>query len=143
MDRAIETRSISSEAAQAALAAGLAEAASIGKSFVIAITDAAGELKTMHRMDGAPYMSIQVAVDKAYTAGSFGRSTAAWDDAVENDGPLARGARSGIDRLVTFGGGIAIKDGGILGGVGVSGGHYSEDIQVAEAAIRALGLDPS
>jgi uncharacterized protein GlcG (DUF336 family) len=143
MDRAIEIRSISSEAAQAALAAGLAEAGSIGKAFVIAITDAAGELKSLHRMDGAPYMSVQVAIDKAYTAGCFGRSTAAWDDAVESDGPLARGARSGIHRLVTFGGGIAIKDGGILGGVGVSGGHYSEDIQVAEAAIRALGLEPS
>ncbi len=143
MDRSIPRQSISSAAARVALDAALAEAERIGKAFVIAITDASGALKTLHHMDGAPYMSAQVAIDKAYTAGSFGRSTEAWDGAVENDGPLARGARSGIHRLVTFGGGIAIKDGGVIGGVGVSGGHYSEDIQVAEAAIRALGLEPS
>lgn len=143
MERSIPKSSISSEAARVALDAALAEAKQVGKAFVIAITDASGALKTLHHMDGAPYMSAQVAIDKAYTAGSFGRSTEAWDGAIENDGPLARGARSGIHRLVTFGGGIAIKDGGIIGAVGVSGGHYSEDIEVAEAAIRAIGLDPA
>ncbi len=39
------------------------------------------------------------------------------------------------DRLIVFGGGYAIKSGGaIIGRIGVSGGHYSEDMQIAEAA---------
>ena len=42
-------------------------------------------------------------------------------------------------RLVVFGGGYPIKvDGQVVGGIGVSGGHYSEDQQVAETALKAL-----
>ena len=41
-----------------------------------------------------------------------------------------------------FGGGYPIVvDGALVGGVGVSGGHYSEDMQVAEAGLSAAGLD--
>jgi uncharacterized protein GlcG (DUF336 family) len=52
---------------------------------------------------------------------------------------LALGAPAGIDRLVVFGGGypIVVED-ALVGAVGVSGGHYSEDMQVAEAGLGAL-----
>jgi uncharacterized protein GlcG (DUF336 family) len=41
---------------------------------------------------------------------------------------------------VVFGGGYPIKiDGAIVGGIGVSGGHYEQDMKVAEAALKALG----
>jgi uncharacterized protein GlcG (DUF336 family) len=40
---------------------------------------------------------------------------------------------------VLFGGGFPIIVGeSVVGGIGVSGGHYSEDSDVAEAALRAL-----
>jgi uncharacterized protein GlcG (DUF336 family) len=53
---------------------------------------------------------------------------------------LAAGAPSGIDRLVVFGGGYPVVVGDqLVGGIGVSGGHYSEDMKVAEAALAALG----
>ena len=43
--------------------------------------------------------------------------------------------------MVVFGGGYPIKvDGKVVGGIGVSGGHYSHDMQVAEAALAAAGL---
>jgi uncharacterized protein GlcG (DUF336 family) len=42
-------------------------------------------------------------------------------------------------RLVVFGGGYPIKiDGQLVGGIGVSGGHWKEDMQCAEAALAAL-----
>ena len=51
------------------------------------------------------------------------------------------GAPTGIDRLVIFGGGYPIKvDGQLVGAIGVSGGHYTEDQQVAEAGLAALGV---
>ncbi len=49
------------------------------------------------------------------------------------------GAPAGIDRLVVFGGGYPIKVGGaVVGGIGVSGGHYSQDMEVAQAGLSAV-----
>ena len=59
---------------------------------------------------------------------------------IKDDPPLADGAPTGIERLVIFGGGYPIMvDGQVVGAIGVSGGHYSEDQQVAEAGLAALG----
>jgi uncharacterized protein GlcG (DUF336 family) len=90
-------------------------------------------------MDGAPLLSVQVAQDKAYTAVGFALPTHGWHDFIKDDPPLAAWAPSGIDRLAVFGGGypIVVAD-QLVGGIGVSGGHYSEDMQVAEAALAAL-----
>ena len=119
--------------------AGAARGAELGKAFTIAVVDAAGVLKALERMDGAPLLSIQVAQDKAYTAVGFGMPTHAWHDFIKDDPPLADGATTGIDRLVIFGGGFPIVvDGEVVGGIGVSGGHYSEDADIAEAALRVL-----
>jgi uncharacterized protein GlcG (DUF336 family) len=96
-------------------------------------------LKAFSRMDGAPLLSVQVAQDKAYTAAGFGLPTHGWHDFIKDDAPLADGAPTGIDRLVVFGGGYPLMVGEqLVGGVGVSGGHYSEDMAVAEAALAAL-----
>jgi uncharacterized protein GlcG (DUF336 family) len=132
--------SISTEAARRLIEAAEAEAAAIGKPFVIAVVDDGGVLKAFSRMDGAPLLSVQVAQDKAYTAVGFGLPTHGWHDFIKDDPPLAAGAPSGIDRLVVFGGGYPLVAGEQLaGGLGVSGGHYSEDRRVAEAALRVLG----
>ena len=131
--------SISTEAAGRLIAAGEAKAAELGKAFVIAVVDDGGILKAFSRMDGAPLLSVQVAQDKAYTAVGFSLPTHGWHDFIKDDPPLADGAPSGIDRLVVFGGGYPLLAGDqLIGGIGVSGGHYSEDMQVAEAALAAL-----
>ncbi|MEA2323493.1 MAG: hypothetical protein QOD81_3343 [Solirubrobacteraceae bacterium] len=131
--------SITSEAAHQLIAAAEAEAADLGKPFVIAVVDDNGVLKAFSRMDGAPLLSVQIAQDKAYTAVGFGLPTHGWHDFIKDDPPLAAGAPSGIDRLVVFGGGYPITIGDeVVGGIGVSGGHYSEDQQVAEAALGVV-----
>jgi uncharacterized protein GlcG (DUF336 family) len=82
---------------------------------------------------------VQVAQDKAYTAVGFGIPTDGWHDFIKDDPPLALGAPSGIDRLVVFGGGYPISIGGkLVGGIGVSGGHYSQDMDVAQAGLSAI-----
>jgi len=132
--------SISTEAAGRLIAAAEAKAAELGKGFVIAVVDDGGVLKAFSRMDGAPLLSVQIAQDKAYTAVGFGLPTHGWHDFIKDDPPLAAGAPSGIDRLVVFGGGYPIQiDDQVVGGIGVSGGHYSEDMEVAEAALSAVG----
>ena len=139
-DEGIITKStISAKLATRVIEAAVAHAQSLGKGFAIAIVDDSGVLKAFHRMDGAPLISIQIAQDKAYTAVGFGMPSHGWYDFIKDDAPLALGAPTGIDRLVVFGGGYPIVVGdALVGAIGVSGGHYSEDMQVAEASLGAV-----
>jgi len=130
---------VSTELARAMIEAAEKQAAEMGHPFVIAIVDESGVLKAFSRMDGAALLSVQVAQDKAYTAIGFGMSTDAWHEFVKDDPPLAMGAATGIDRLIVFGGGYPITIGGaVVGGIGVSGGHYSQDMEVAKAGLSAV-----
>jgi len=82
---------------------------------------------------------VQIAQDKAYTAAGFGLSTDGWHEFVKDDPPLALGAAAGIDRLIVFGGGFPITiDGKIVGAIGVSGGHYTQDMDVAKAGLAVM-----
>src|SRR5258708_18026869 len=109
----------------------------------ICIGGADGTLKAFSRMDGAPLLSVQIAQDKAYTAISFSMASDEWFEFVKNDPPLLHGIIK-TDRLIVFGGGFPIKtDEGIIGGIGVSGGHYTDDMQEAQAALAALSTNHS
>jgi uncharacterized protein GlcG (DUF336 family) len=131
--------SISVSLATRLIKAAAKKAETLGKAFAIAIVDESGQLKAFHRMDGAPLIATQIAQDKAYTAVGFGMPSHGWHDFIKDDGPLALGAPAGIDRLVIFGGGFPIEvDGNMVGAIGVSGGHYSEDMEVAEAGLAAV-----
>jgi uncharacterized protein GlcG (DUF336 family) len=139
MAATFERPSVTTELARAMIEAAEQKAAEMGHPFVIAVVDDSGVLKAFSRMDGAALLSVQIAQDKAYTAVGFGLATDAWHDFIKDDPPLAMGATAGIDRLVVFGGGYPIKLGGaVIGGIGVSGGHYSQDMEVAQAGLSAL-----
>ena len=140
MKNVFPKQSVTSEAAHQVIAAAERKALEIGTPMVIAIVDESGVLKALSRMDGAALLSVQVAQDKAYTAAGFGLATDEWHDFIKNDPPLAAGATAGINRLVIFGGGYPIKVGDqVVGAIGVSGGHYSQDMQVAQAGLAAMG----
>ena len=138
-ETAFQKSSITIEAAERIIDAAVKKAQEMSKLMCIAVCDEDGTLKAFRRMDGAPLLSVQIAQDKAYTAISFGGlATHEWFEFVKNDPPLLHGIIK-TDRLVVFGGGYAIKaNGAIIGGIGVSGGHYTDDMQVAEAGLEAL-----
>ena len=139
MAATFERPSVTTELARAMIDGAERKAAEMGHPFVIAVVDESGILKAFSRMDGAALLSVQIAQDKAYTAAGFGLSTDGWHDFVKNDPPLAMGAAPGIDRLVVFGGGYPIKIGdAIVGAIGVSGGHYTQDMEVAQAGLTAV-----
>ena len=140
MSEVFEKRSINSELAHRVIAAAEAKAAEIGVPMGIAICDESGVLKAFSRMDGAALFAVQIAQDKAYTAVGFGMPSGGWHDFIKDDPPLAAGAVGGIDRLVIFGGGFPITIGdAVVGAIGVSGGHYSQDAEVAQAGLTAVG----
>jgi uncharacterized protein GlcG (DUF336 family) len=130
--------SISAEAAAAVIRAAEAKAAEIGVPMVIAVVDESGVLKAFSRMDGAALLSVDIAQDKAYTAVAFGIPTDGWFEFIKNDPPLLHGIVK-TPRLIVFGGGYPLTvDGAVVGGVGVSGGHYEQDMVVAQAGVAAL-----
>ena len=136
MSDSFTKQSVTSDLAHRMITAAEAKAAEMGTPMVIAVCDESGVLKAFSRMDGAALLSVQVAQDKAYTAVGFGFPTDGWYDFIKDDPPLAAGATTGIDRLVIFGGGYPIKSGDqIIGGIGVSGGHYTQDMEVAQAGL--------
>ena len=138
MANTVARQTITEEAAAKLIAAAEKKAQELKRPMVIAVCDESGNLKAFSRMDNAPLLSVQIAQDKAYTSISFGIPTHKWFDFIKDDPPLLAGIVH-TPRLVVFGGGYPITiDNQIVGGIGVSGGHYTEDMQCAEAALQAL-----
>jgi uncharacterized protein GlcG (DUF336 family) len=130
---------VSSELAHQIIAAAESKATELGTAMAIAVCDESGVLKAFSRMDGAALLGIQIAQDKAYTAVGFSMPTEAWHGFIKDDPPLAHGAVGGIERLVIFGGGYPIEvEDRIVGAVGVSGGHYTQDMEVAHSGLAAV-----
>jgi len=131
--------SIAREAAARLLAAAHAACRDIGIDATIAITDAGGHLKALDRTDGAPFLTVDVAIDKAWTAASFGLGTHVWNGIVR-DPVVAQLAHR--PRMVAVGGGCPIvHEGRVVGGIGISGGNALQDQQAAEAALTSAGFD--
>lgn len=131
---------ITASAASLACQAAVAHAETLGIRINVAVTDASGTLAAFLRMPNAFLHSIDIAIDKAYTAASFGFPTSQWPEILAGDEAL----RIGIvhrPRLVVFGGGLPVKDNGVpIGGIGVSGGSAEQDEACARAGLDALGL---
>ena len=130
--------SISTTGARALVAAAEAKAAAIGVPMCISICDESGNLKAFSRMDGAALLSVQIAHDKAWTSAAFSVPTDGLYEFIKNDPPLVTGLPA-VARVIVFGGGYPIQvDGQVVGGIGVSGGHYNQDMEVAQAGLAAL-----
>lgn len=141
MTRVIAGATISQTGAARILTASLAKAEELGLAASVAVVDSGGHLVAFARQDGATAMPVQIAIDKAYTAATSGLSTGGWHDYIATDGPLALGAPPGVHRLIVFAGGVPIlHEGAVVGAVGVSGGHHSQDEQVATAGVAAFDL---
>jgi uncharacterized protein GlcG (DUF336 family) len=140
MTKSIPAAFINREAAVALIEAALAAARQIGIEAAVAVTDATGNLRAFERTDGAPFLTAEVAIDKAWTASSFGFATHVWNDYVTSDPKVAPLAHR--PRMVAVGGGYPIVENGkLIGGIGISGGNYQQDQEAAEAALRHLGFD--
>ncbi len=125
--------------ARRVIAAGEKKAADIKQPMNIAVVDSGGNLVAHVRMDGAWIGSIDISINKAFTARAF--------DIATRD--LAKLSQPGEDffgihvsnkgRIMIFAGGIPLKrDGKVVGAIGVSGGSGDQDHAVAEAGAAAV-----
>lgn len=142
MSHAVATKVIDWPAAQDAATAAVNAAAAIGVRVNVALVDASGVLAGFLRMPGAPLHSVEIAIDKAYTAASFGLATSRWTEVLQSHSPAVRDGLVQRPRFVAFGGGLPIVEGGqCIGAIGVSGSSEQQDEQIARAGLAALGLD--
>jgi uncharacterized protein GlcG (DUF336 family) len=118
------------------ISAGERKAIELGVPYNIAVADAGGGLVAHARMDGAWLGSVDIAINKAWTARAFDMSTEDLSHLTQS-GQQGFGLNTTNDsRVVIFGGGIPIKrDGIVIGAVGASGGSVEQDVAVARAAI--------
>jgi uncharacterized protein GlcG (DUF336 family) len=128
---------MTTQQADRVLQASIKKARELGISVCIAILDSGGHLKSFHRMDGAWLGVIDVAIKKAKTAVLFEMETQVLDN-YSKAGADAHGIEFTNDQLVTFAGGIPLRDDGqIIGSIGVSGGQVTQDYAVAQSGESA------
>ena len=118
--------------------AAQAEAIKNGWPVTIAIVDDGGHLLWLQRLDGAAPISAHIAPAKAQTAALGRRETKIYEDII-NNGRVSFLSAPVIQGMLE-GGVPIVKDGLVIGAVGVSGVKSSEDAQIAKAGISALGL---
>jgi uncharacterized protein GlcG (DUF336 family) len=120
--------------ARRVIAAAEGRAHEIGQPMNIAVVDTGGNLVSHVRMDGAWIGSIDISINKAFTARAFDIET----------GQLAKNSQPGQQffgihasnsgRVMIFAGGVPLRRGReIIGAIGVSGGDGNQDQTVATA----------
>ena len=102
----VAQRVIDAMAANDAVRAAVAHAATLGIRINVAVVDAGGNLASFLRMPGAFLHSIDIAIDKAYTAASFGLPTSQWFAALQQHSEAVREGIVRRPRFVGFGGGL-------------------------------------
>jgi glc operon protein GlcG len=129
---------ISLDDARRVLDAALAHATELGVAVSIVVTDTGGHVRASARMDGASFLSADLARTKAATAAGLGVNTHDFGQFVA-DIPLLLNGLSGQPGVSLLPGGVpVVVDGALAGAIGVAGGAGGEDHPVASAGLAAL-----
>jgi uncharacterized protein GlcG (DUF336 family) len=129
---------LSAQASRRILEAAVAEARKMSVAVTVVTVDESGVMKEMQRMDGAPLVSVETAMHKAYAAAAIGMPPDEFYAAIEGDGAAVAefGTRPGLALIA--GGMPVVSDGQVAGGIGIAGAMTgAEDRRIAEAALSA------
>lgn len=124
----------------------LAEAAEekaleMGVPIVFSVVDAGGNLLLLHRMDLSLLASVDISINKAFTALSLKMPTHQLTPLLQPGAALYGIQNTNNHRIVAFGGGYPLERGGIIiGGIGVSGGSVEQDMEIAIHVVHALQI---
>ena len=132
-----QTITLSHADAQCAIAVIQAELVKRGKTGVIAVADAHGELIALLRMDGTPLASVTIAINKAFTAARERKPTLEIGAKFREKGYDT--AWFGDPRYLAWGGGVPVLvDGNSVGAVAVSGLSQEEDHELAGMGVAEI-----
>lgn len=116
------------------------EARAMGVALSVAVVDSGDQLVAFARMDAADLVSIDLAIDKAFTALVNRMPTGDLGPLVQPGAEFYGYEAVAGGRMIVFAGGMPIeRDGVLVGAVGVSGGSTEQDHRAVEAAVAAFG----
>lgn len=133
---------VSCRMARKLIDAGIVEAERLGHTLSFAVVDTAGHLVASARMDGAPFVTVEIARGKAFASAATGgqpgdnleqryrENPMVWGNA----GPLGYGAP-----MLPAVRSIPIKiDGRVVGAIGASGAPSAIDVAIITTALEAV-----
>ena len=118
----------------------LAEAGQESLAVTVVVVDESGVLKALVRMDGAPLVSVETAINKAYAAAAIGMPPDDFYAAIESDGAAVAEFATRPGLALIAGGLPVIVDGQAAGAIAVAGAMTAaEDRRIAEVALAEAG----
>ena len=136
-------KTLTSKGVRMMMDAALARAAEFGITVTVAIVDDGGHLLMLERMEGGRFHTVHSSTTKAATAASNRRPTSAKGaqgqdlDVVH---ALGLTLAAGPQNWTAMEGGypVMVED-ECVGGIGVAGGDWKQDQEIARAALNAIG----
>lgn len=139
MSISVPRATLSIDAIQTMLNAAVARTKELGVKLHITIVDHAGNMAGFISFPGTPRIAEVTANRKAFTAVHMGMPTHEWESYVNSIPASELKIIDSIPGYVAARGGYpVIRDGMVLGAIGVSGANQEIDGDVALAALKAI-----
>jgi glc operon protein GlcG len=123
--------------------AAIDKATRLGIAVTVAIVDGGGHLLMLERMEGGRFHTVHSATTKAVTAASNKRPTSskgAQGQELDVLHALGLTLAAGPKNWTAMEGGYPVMvENECIGGIGVAGGDWKQDEQIAQAALGAIG----
>jgi len=138
-----EAKRLTNAGAKQMMSAAIQKAEEFGIPITVAIVDAGGHTMLIERMDGGRFHTVHSSTTKAISAASNRRPTTikgAQGQELDTLHAIGLSLAAGANRWTAMEGGFPIFfDGECVGGIGVSGGDWQQDEDIAQAAVDAVG----
>ena len=142
-----EKKTLTSKGVHMMMDAALAKAAEFGIRVTVAIVDDGGHLLMLERMEGGRFHTVHSSTTKAITAASNKRPTTtkgAQGQELDVLHALGLALAAGPKNWTAMEGGYPVMvENDCVGGIGVSGGDWKQDEEIAQAALNAVGASLS
>jgi glc operon protein GlcG len=136
-------KTLTSKGVRMMMDAAIARAAEFGIEATVAIVDDGGHLLMLERMEGGRFHTVHSATAKAVTAASNKRPTTtkgAQGQELDVIHALGLALAAGPKNWTAMEGGYPVMvENECIGGIGVSGGDWRQDQEIAQAALGAIG----
>ena len=138
-----KTHRLTTDGAKQMMTAATAKAEEHGVAATVVIVDGGGHLILVERMDGGRFHTVHSSTTKAICASSNKRPTTtkgAVGQELDTLHAVGLALAAGPERWTAMEGGMpVIVEGECIGGIGVSGGNWEADQEIAEVAVKAIG----
>lgn len=135
----LTTKKLDLSEAETLIKGAAQKAVEIDIPMCIAVVDDSGTLVSFSKMDGAKVSSVNIAIDKAFTAAAARNPTSFYSEICVPGHPTFGIHVSNGGRFCVIGGGIPVlHNEAVVGGIGVSSGTPDQDIACAQAGVDLL-----